>query len=57
VGRKNLREGLSGSWFFDGFEKDQLDALLRLGQEVVWPERMSSPKETRQKLFIFFWLG
>jgi CRP-like cAMP-binding protein len=28
---------LSGSWFFEGFGKDQLDALLALGQEVIYP--------------------
>jgi CRP-like cAMP-binding protein len=37
VGQKNLREGLSGSWFFEGFETDQLDALLRVSREIVCP--------------------
>ena len=33
----NIREGLAGTWFFEGFEKAQLDALLRLAQEMVYP--------------------
>ncbi len=37
VGRKNLREGLSGSWFFESFEKEELDSLLQAGREIVCP--------------------
>ncbi|HYB22095.1 MAG TPA: cyclic nucleotide-binding domain-containing protein [Thermodesulfobacteriota bacterium] len=30
-------EGLAGTWFFKGFEKAQLDALMGLAQEFIYP--------------------
>lgn len=33
----NFREGLAGTWFFEGFEGAQLDALLGLAEEVIYP--------------------
>jgi len=32
-----FREGLAGTWFFKGFEEAQLDALLGLAKEAVFP--------------------
>ncbi len=31
------RESLATNWFFEGFEKDQVEALLAIGQEVSYP--------------------
>jgi len=32
-----FREGLAEAWFFKGFEETQLDALVGLAKEVVYP--------------------
>jgi len=32
-----FREALTGTWFFEGFEKEQLDALLGLAHEAFYP--------------------
>ncbi len=32
-----FREGLTETWFFKGFEEAQVDALLGLAKEVVYP--------------------
>jgi CRP/FNR family cyclic AMP-dependent transcriptional regulator len=32
-----IREGLVGTWFFEGFDEPQVDAILGLAREAVYP--------------------